>query len=69
MSGCLAPSLLGPPALDMAGVVAVLKWLGLSPAEPEDRQELLIRLRLIHQVRVERQAKKKTATEDQDSDG
>ncbi len=42
---------MGP--LDMAGVVAVLNHLELTPPTPETRREMLDKLRIIHAVRME----------------
>lgn len=65
----LLPGLGGAPRLDMAGVIAILNWLGLSPTEPEERQDLLHKIKLLHQVRVERTQEPGKTESLEDDDG
>ena len=52
VGGVVHAAVWGPPPLDVAGVIATLDWLGLSPPEPEARAELLDDLTLIHATRL-----------------
>ena len=40
----------GPPPLDLCAVVRVMEFLGFTPDDPEERLEMLIKLKTIHQV-------------------
>ncbi len=44
---------LQPPPLDLPGVIRLLGWLGLSPADPAEREDLMGKLLTIHAARQE----------------
>lgn len=47
------PGIMGPGPLNIPGVLQVLRWLDLEPETPDERVELLNKLRVIHAVRAE----------------